>query len=98
MSTNDASNTYHADHELAALLKAAARSGERVRVQTDDTTYEIKVTPAPERDAMWAGHDAQAARVAWRAMAGVLSDQDVNAQIEEMKRNREQRAPESKHG
>lgn len=88
MSTNDESNTYHADHELAMRLKDASLSGERLRVQTGNTLFEIEGRLASAHDPIWEGYDAQAARAAWHAMTRMLPDIDADALIEEIRRDR----------
>lgn len=93
MSTNEEPTTYHADHELAMLLKAAARSGERLRVQAEDVTVELVVSaPSDASGGIWIGYDPKAAREAWHAATGILANVDADALIEELKRDREQRS------
>jgi hypothetical protein len=91
MSTSDGSNIYTADHRLAMLLKAAARSGVPLQVQAEDTTFELAVRPAQDAGDIWNDYDPQAAREAWHSIAGLLSEADADALIEELKLDREQR-------
>ena len=92
---SDDTRTYVADSELAALLKAAAETGKRLRVQTTDNTYEVEVTPATESNDIWAGYDSEAAREALYASAGVLAGTgiDVEEWLEEIRESRKQDTP-----
>lgn len=86
----DTLKTYTADNELATLLKEAARSGARLRIKTDDETYELDVKPAALTSDLWANYDPEAARRAWRAGAGVLQGVDAEELIRMLKDEREQ--------
>lgn len=76
----DALASYTADHELAALLKAAARSGDRVRVRAEGETFIVRI----ERDLddetknMWANYDADQVRAAVRRSAALGSSVDLD--------------------
>lgn len=89
---SDTIRTYVADSELAALLKAAAEAGQRLRVQANGQTYEVEVKPTRSRD-IWEGYDPEAARKAWKDLAGILPDIDADAWIRQIKEDREQDTP-----
>lgn len=76
----DTLKTYTADHELAALLKTAARAGGRVRVKADDETYIVRIerdTDA-ETGGIWANYDADQVRAAVRRSAALGSSADLD--------------------
>lgn len=84
--------TYTADPELTALLKEAAEVGERLRVRTDDSTYELEVRQPVKKD-IWADYDPEAAWQAWEQAFGMLRGIDADALIEELRADREQDTP-----
>jgi hypothetical protein len=93
---SDTIYTYVADHELAALLKAAAEAGKRVRVVAEGETFEIEINPKTKsRDAV-EGYDPAATREAWESIAGILPDIDAEAWIRQIKEDREQDTPSRK--
>jgi hypothetical protein len=53
------------DPELARRLKAAAAAGQAVPVTIDDHTYQLSISPEPERR-LWADYDPEGVRAAVR--------------------------------
>lgn len=84
--------TYTADAELTALLKEAAEAGERLRVRTGDSTYELEVREPLDND-IWADYDPEAAWKAWEQAFGILRGIDADALIDELRADREQDSP-----
>jgi hypothetical protein len=89
----NATKAYVVDHELAVLLKDAARTGKRLRVEAEGELLDINVNVPPDRDDIWRDYDPDVARAAWDAVAGILSDVDPDELIAEMKAAREQDSP-----
>lgn len=85
--------TYVADHELATLLKAAAGSGRRVRVEAGGEVWEITISPASKSGGIAEEHDPEASRETWEAIAGIRPDIDADAWIRQIKEDREQDTP-----
>lgn len=90
---SDTIRTYVADSELTALLKAAAQSGERVRVVAEGQTFEVEVKPSTKSRDIWEGYDPEVAREAWESIAGIFPDIDAEALIRQIKEDREQDTP-----
>ena len=84
--------TYIADPELTALLKEAAEAGERLRVQTDDSVYEVEIQQSSKKD-IWKDYDPEAVREALEASFGMLRGIDADKLIDELRADREQHTP-----
>ena len=70
-------------------MKAAAETGERVRVLVGDTPYDLEVMPASRTRDVREDYDPEAAREAWMGVAGILPDIDAEAWIRRIKEERE---------
>lgn len=84
--------TYTADPELTTLLKEAAEAGERLRVRTDDSTYEPEVRKPADKD-IWKDYDPEAVREALDATFGIWRGIDADKLIDELRADREQDTP-----
>ncbi len=84
--------TYTADAELTALLKEAAEAGERLRVRTDDSTYELEVREPVKKD-IGKDYDPEAVREALEGAFGILRGIDADKLIDELRTDREQDTP-----
>ena len=80
------------DSHTRGLVREAGQGRMRLTVVEDDGRQIAEVGPVePGQVAdMWAGYDPGAARQAWRASAGVLSEVDVDALLADLKAEREQ--------
>lgn len=91
--TRDEANIYSADHELAALLRAAAHAGSRLRLRAGGDVYEVHVTTAaPIRD-LWANYDPERVRATIQrsmALGSSAEPAELDAVIAEIRAQRDQ--------
>jgi hypothetical protein len=92
---SDTIRTYIADSQFAALLKAAAQTGERVLVVADGQTFDLQITSSTKSINVREDYDPEAFREALYASAGVLkgSGIDVEEWLEEIRESRKQDSP-----
>lgn len=86
---SDATKTYIADSQLAALLRTAAESGQRLKVVAEGRTFEVEVMSEVTRRDIWQGYDPEAAINAWESLRGSLKDVDPEELVQQFKRDRE---------
>jgi signal transduction histidine kinase len=88
----DTIKTYRADAELAELLREAAESSKRIRVEAGTSHYELAilepaVSDRSDRD-IWANYDPDKVRQAMDNLIGIFEGVDVEKLIEEIRENR----------
>jgi hypothetical protein len=72
--------TYVADHDLAALLKAAAARDEPVRVKAETSTFVVRIVQeSVDDDDLLASYDPEAVSAALDAYSGSWRDLNVDA-------------------
>lgn len=93
--------SYRADSELAKLLERAARGELRLRIDTDDESYDIDVSEMSvtrkratsqkqfeQREGIWKDYDIEKVRTALEATRGLLEGVDVDDLVRQIREDR----------
>ena len=93
--------TYRADPELAQLLESAARGELRLRIDTDDESYDIYIADTSatkkhaisqkefeQRQGIWKDYDVEKVRAALEATRGLLDGVDVDELVRRIRQDR----------